>query len=70
MIFKSIKVKDKLPDFEEKDKLTAKIVELELLCGDLSYGAPKPVQKIEKTLELFKELEKEIEALRNKNEKS
>lgn len=66
--FKSKKVKNKLPDFEEKDKITDKLVELELLCEDLSYGAPKPIEEMEKTLKLFKELEGKIENLRKKNE--
>lgn len=63
-------MKDKLPDFEEKNSIIGELVELELLCEDLSYGAPKPVEKIENTLKLFKKLEKRIEKLRGENGKS
>lgn len=65
--FKSKRVKDKLPEFEEKGNIADKLVELELICEDLSYGAPKPIEQIEKALELFKELENKIEGLRKKN---
>jgi len=68
--FKSKNVKDKLPEFEEKENITGKLVELELLCEDLSYGAPKPVDKIESALKLFKDLEEKIQKLRNKNGKA
>ena len=67
--FKSKKVKEKLPEFKDKEIILDKLVELELLCEDLSYGAPKPIEKIEKTLELFKELEEKINKLNIKNEK-
>jgi hypothetical protein len=65
--FKSKKVKDKLPDFKEKDKIIDGLVRLELLSEDLSYGAPKSIENIERALKLFKELEDKIEELR-KNE--
>ncbi|MBU0627720.1 MAG: hypothetical protein KKC75_00900 [Nanoarchaeota archaeon] len=67
--FKSNKVKEKLPEFEEKDNLVSELVELEVLCEDLSYGAPKPVEKIERALKIFKRLEETIEGLRKKNGK-
>jgi len=53
--FKSKKINDKIPDFEGKGVITGKLVELELLCEDLSYGAPKPVEKIESALKLSSE---------------
>ena len=65
--FKSKKAKDKLPDFEGKDEIVDRLVELELICEDLSYGAPKPVEKIEEALKSFKELEEKIEKEREKN---
>ena len=59
--FKSKKVLEKLPAFEGREKIIAKMIELELLCEDLTYGAPKAEQYIKKALELFIELEKEIQ---------
>ncbi len=58
--FKSNSVKDKLPDFEDKDKIIAKIVELELVCEKLSYGSKRPVDEIKKAIELFNMLQKEL----------
>jgi len=66
--FKSKKAKGKLPDFKEKDRIIDELVELELRCEDLSYGAPKPAEKIEEVLRLFKGLEEKIEKLRKENE--
>lgn len=62
--FKSKNIKDKLPNFNKKDIIISRIVDLELLCENLSYGAPKPIEKIKEALNLFKELENEIEKLR------
>ena len=58
--FKSLRVKEKLPDFEDKDKIIEDIVELELLCENLSYGSKKTSNEINKTLELFKKLEQKL----------
>ncbi len=55
--FKSKKIVDKLPEFENKDDVVDKMMELENICEYLSYGSPKPVEKIEEALKLFKELE-------------
>lgn len=66
--FKSRKAADKLPEFQEKAIIVPKLVELELLCEDLSYGAPKPKETIEKALKLFTELEGVITKIREKNE--
>ena len=66
--FKSKKAADKLPEFQEKSVIVPQLVELELLCEDLSYGAPKSKETIEKALKLFAELEKVITKIREKNE--
>ncbi|MEW6408446.1 MAG: hypothetical protein AB1465_07235 [Patescibacteria group bacterium] len=63
--FKSEKVKEKLPEFSGKDIVIGDIIKLELLSEDLSYGAPKPIEKIKKALNLFKKLENKINSLRN-----
>ncbi len=55
--FKSDKVSDKLPDFENKKEIISKIVKLENLCEALSYGTQKPVNKTEEAIKLFRELE-------------
>ncbi|MEK6893170.1 MAG: hypothetical protein AABX07_03110 [Nanoarchaeota archaeon] len=55
--FKSEGIYERLPEFENKSKLIEKMIELEKLCENLSYGSPKPVEKIKLTLELFKYLE-------------
>lgn len=36
------------------------MIELEKLCEKLSYGTPKSVEKLKDALELFKELEKQL----------
>lgn len=58
--FKSISVKEKLPEFENNDKIIPRIIQLELLCENLSYGSKKPVTEIQKAVELFNELENEL----------
>ena len=63
--FKSNAAKEKIPKFNGRDDITRGLIELELLCEDLSYGAPKPVESIEHALKLFKKIEEHIEALRN-----
>lgn len=63
--FKSRKVTEKIPEFENKKEIVNKIVELELLCEKLAYGSKRPVTEIKKTLELFNELEKSIRGLEN-----
>src|SRR3989344_5660525 len=51
--FKSKNVISMLPDFEGKEKIIIKLVELENLCEKLSYGAEKPVTNSELAIELF-----------------
>ncbi len=43
---------------DNKNKIVAKLIELEKLCENLSYGVPKEVEKIKKALNLFDEIEK------------
>ena len=64
--FKSKKVEEKLPEFPNKNIIITKIIELEILCENLAYGAPQPEDKIKKAIELFNKIEKEIEELREK----
>ncbi len=58
--FKSKRVLEKLPEFENKEEICNDIIELELLCEDLTYGSPKPEEKIKEALELFNKLEKKL----------
>jgi hypothetical protein len=58
--FKSKTIMERLPEFENKEKIVSKMIELELLCEDLTYGAPKPVEQIKKAIELFNELEDKL----------
>lgn len=39
--FKSKSVLEKLPEFENKEEIYRELIKLELLCKDLTYGAPK-----------------------------
>lgn len=62
--FKTIRVMERLPPFHEQENLLKKIVELENLSEDLTYGSPKPLQEIKKAIALFMEIEKDIQAQR------
>ena len=55
--FKSNKVGSMFPEFEGKEKILTKLVELENLCEKLSYGAEKPVSNTERAIELFNQIE-------------
>ena len=55
--FKSNKVREKFPEFKNKETIIAKMVELENLCETLAYGTEKPIEKTEEAIKLFKELE-------------
>lgn len=65
--FKTIRVMDRLPPFPERENLLKKIVELENLAEDLTYGAPKSVETIKKAVGLFMEIEKDIQGQRGKH---
>lgn len=58
--FKSENVKDKLPEFEEKEEICSQIINLERLCEDLTYGAPRTEDKIKEAIELFNKLEEQL----------
>ncbi|MFH1592090.1 MAG: hypothetical protein ABIB47_01850 [Candidatus Woesearchaeota archaeon] len=59
--FKSSRVSEKLPEFDNKKEVLQKMIKLELLCEDLTYGAIKPEENIKKAILLFKELENELQ---------
>lgn len=67
--FKSRKCGERLPEFSKKEVITPQLVELELLCEDLTYGKKKPPKDIERAIRLFNEIEKEISELREHHEK-
>lgn len=56
-LFKSDKMESKLPDFENKANIIAKMVKLENLCETLSYGTQRPIEKTKEAISLFVELE-------------
>lgn len=55
--FKSSSILERLPEFEGKEKICKDMTELELLCEDLTYGAPKPEEKIKEAIVLFNKIE-------------
>lgn len=55
--FKSNKVMERIPEFENKEEIITKIINLENICEILSYGTEKPISKTEEAIKLFKELE-------------
>ncbi len=68
--FKSEKVFERFPEFENKKAVIDKMIELEKLCEKLSYGAPKPVSRTKEALQLFEDLEKLInEAMQDDKKK-
>lgn len=58
--FKSKKVMEHLPDFPNKEKIISLMIELELVCEDLTYGSPKSEEKIKEAIFLFNKLEGEL----------
>ena len=61
--FKSGSVAERLPEFENKDAIVRKMVELENLCENLSYGSPKPMKDLEGVVKLFREIEEMIKGV-------
>ncbi len=53
--FKSLKILEKLPDFADKEEICEDMIKLELLCEDLTYGSPKPEEKIKEAILLCQE---------------
>ena len=58
--FKSKRVLEKLPEFDNKEKVCEDIINLELICEDLTYGSPKPEEKIKEAIMLFTKIEEEL----------
>ncbi len=58
--FKSKNILERLPDFEDKDEICEDMIRLELLCEDLTYGAPKPEEKIKEAIILFNKIESKL----------
>ena len=46
--FKSKSVLERLPEFKNKGEICNEIMMLEILCEDLTYGAPKSEEKIKR----------------------
>ncbi len=61
--FKSPKVSERLPEFSDKEFIVAKMIRLEKLCENLSYGAPRPIARVKEALTLFQELETKIKEI-------
>ena len=61
--FKSPQVGKRLPEFEEKERIVPKLVKLENLCENLTYGSQKPAREIKEVVELFNEVEKLLKGL-------
>ncbi len=58
--FKSKKVMNKLPEFENKKNICEDMIRLELLCEDLTYGSPKSEEKIKEAILLFNKIESNL----------
>lgn len=61
--FKSETIYRRLPEFENKPQIVSKLMKLELLCEKLSYGSPKPIDKLKEALLLFEELETSLKEM-------
>ncbi len=61
--FKSPQAGRKLPEFEKKDVIVPKLIELENRCENLTYGSQKPASEIKDVIELFNEVEKLLNGL-------
>lgn len=61
--FKSASAGERLPEFPNKSRIVSMMTELERLCEKLSYGAPKPLEKVKEAIELFKALESIIKGM-------
>ena len=59
--FKSKRVREKLPEFSNKELICKEMIKLELLCEDLTYGAPRPADKIKEAIILFNKIESLLE---------
>ena len=66
--FKSSSVADRLPDFEGKGEVVPAMVELENLAEVLTYGGPKPEERITEAIERFNNIEERLLVLIHGNE--
>ncbi len=55
--FKSKSIFERLPEFENKKEICEEMIKLELLSEDLTYGSPKPEEKIKEAIILFNKIE-------------
>ncbi len=62
--FKSNKVYDKLPDFDNKEIILNSMIKLENICEKLSYGKSRQIEEIKLAVTLFNELEETINNLK------
>lgn len=58
--FKSKRVMERLPEFENKREICREMIKLELLCEDLTYGSPKSEEKIKEAILLFNKIESKL----------
>lgn len=61
--FKSPQVGRRLPEFQKKEFIVPKLVKLENMCENLTYGSQKPASEIKEAVELFNEVEKLLNEL-------
>ncbi len=61
--FKSEKVFSRLPEFQSKETIVSKMIDLEKLCEKLSYGTPRAGEEVRKALSLFEGLETLIKGM-------
>ncbi|MAG02189.1 hypothetical protein CMI42_02535 [Candidatus Pacearchaeota archaeon] len=67
--FKSDKVSERFPDFELKDLIIKKLIDLELLAENLIYGSPKKEDEIKNILKKFNEIERMLINIIKENER-
>ncbi|MEK6937978.1 MAG: hypothetical protein V2A62_04760 [Candidatus Woesearchaeota archaeon] len=63
--FKSDTVFRRLPEFERKEEIVSLMIQLEIICEKLSYGAPRPIERVEEALHLFETLENILKGMLN-----
>ncbi len=61
--FKSPQAGSRLPEFEKKEVIVPKLVELENSCENLTYGSQKAAGEIRKAVELFNKVEELLNGL-------
>ena len=61
--FKSPQVGNRLPEFEKKGLILPRLVRLENVCENLTYGSQKQANDIKEIVELFNEVERLLNEL-------